>query len=406
VSRDPVQVNVGAERCAAERPYQRENKKLRRLVQVAWRYVPFYSRHWRSVGARLAAMTFPRQLSELPVVRKSDLLVEKAVDLIDSRYSEGSLIVEKTSGSSGQPMQIHKDSGTARRRGLRFLRALLRCGYRPGQKLLVISTRRSGGLMGLARWQYVDLRDQDLLAEYQRARPTVLYGPLSSLLQICDYAQRKGMQLFQPSMLISTAEQLMPLQRAQLEKSFRCPVADFYGMTEVGLVAFRRPSAQNYEVASVNLILEYLPTRDGTGAERLIVTDVTGGARPVIRYDTGDLVYREAQNHASGIRQFAGRNVDRITLLSGETISPYRVTLCLEELPDVRGYQVVQRRDLSLDVYFNSDDQHTDRVRQDISTALAPLCGELPLRIHYQQQATHQVAGKFRPVQSELRPSD
>ncbi len=391
---------------ASNQTNQRDDRQLTRLILNAWQRVPFYSRHWNHLGSRLASMKFPAQLSELPVVRKSDLLAQRAADLLDSSYDKQRLSIEKTSGSSGQPMEIHKDTASTRRRGLRFLRALIGCGYRPGHRVLVISTRRSAGLKRFIGWHYADLRDEDLLREYQTVRPYVLYGPLSSLLQICDLARANGTDLHRPAVLVSTAEQMIPSQRTLLEKSFRCPVADFYGMTEVGLVAFRRPNATRFELASKRLLLEYLPINDATGAERLIVTDITGGARPVIRYDTGDLVFRSTQEQGNVIRDFVGRSVDRITLPSGQSISPYRVTLRLEALPHLRGYQVVQRKDMSLDVYFNTDDQHTDAVRVDICNALAELCGELPARFHFQRDAVHRVAGKFRPVQSELRPSD
>ena len=81
------------------------------------------------------------------------------------------------------------------------------------------------------------------------------------------------------------------------------------------------------------------------------------------------------------------------------------MTLCLEALPDIRQYQVVQREDMSLDVYFDCAEQHTESVRQGIFTVVAALCGSLPLRVTYQKHTLNGTAGKFRPVQSEIRAS-
>lgn len=346
-------------------------------------------------------MRFPEQLAVLPLVQKSDLLAQSPHDLLDRGFLNHRLAVEKTSGSSGQPIQIHKDAGSVRRRSLRFLRALFSCGYRPGHRLLLISTRRTAGLMALARWQYADLRDENLLREYQRARPDVLYGPLSSLLQICEHAPA-GNVFHRPSIVISTAEQLTNAQRLVMERTFGCPVADFYGMTEVGLVAFRRAGTDAYQMASRDLLVEFLPQPDEPTAERLIVTDLTGGAMPMIRYDTGDLVRRDLSQPTPLIREFLGRQVDSIRLASGRTLSPYRVTLCLEALPSIRQYQVVQRKDMSLDVYFNSDERHTESVGQAISTALAELCEGLPMRVEFQKDGLQKTTGKFRPVKSEI----
>ena len=297
-------------------PVAAHDNQLTRLILGAWQRIPFYSKHWNELSARLCTMRFPAQLPELPPVEKSHLLQQSLGDLLDRNFREKRLASEKTSGSSGQPIEILKDPASVRRRSLRFLRALLSCGYRPGQRLLLISTRRTAGLMRFARWQYADLRDEDLLQEYQRARPDVLYGPLSSLLQICEYARAEPI-FHQPSIVISTAEQLLPAQRTILEAAFGCPAADFYGMTEIGLIAFRRPGHDIYETASHDLLLEFLPQPDDITAERLLVTDVAGGVMPLIRYDTGDLVRREPQISATRIREFLGRRVDSIHLMSG-----------------------------------------------------------------------------------------
>jgi phenylacetate-CoA ligase len=378
-------------------------KQLQRLIQGAQQRVPFYSRHWAAGATPVQGMHFPEDLRQLPVVHKSDLLKQPVEDLLDSAFSNHQLATEKTSGSSGQPMEIYKDPATARRRGLRFLRALLSCGYRPGQKLMLISTRRNGGLMSYARWHYVDLRDEQLLQEYQTLRPDALYGPLTSLLQIAEAARKQSVTLHRPAFVIGTAEQMLPYQRELLETGFGCPVGDFYGMTEVGLVAFRRPRETAFEMGSGDLLLEYLPLGDDQRAERLVITDLSGGAMPMIRYDTGDLVIRDPERPHAPIQGFVGRRVDSIKLASGAAVSPYRVTLRLEIIVGLRQYQIVQRKDLSIDAYFHCDEPDAPRVREALSAAIAELCTDLTVRLHFQKHSLHKVAGKFRPVQSEAR---
>lgn len=380
------------------------SKPLTKLILGAAQRVPFYTKHWQEIGSQLTGMSFPAQLSALPPVQKAHLLQQSRHDLLDRRYRNQRLASETTSGSSGQPIEILKDAGSIRRRSMRFLRAMLCCGYRPGQHLLIISTRRTAGLMRLARWRYIDMRDEALLHEYQRARPHVLYGPLTSLLQICEHAQSLA-TLHRPTVVISTAEQLMPAQRSTLEATFGCAVADFYGMTEIGLIAFRRPDRELYEPASDDLLLEFLSLPDDASAERLLVTDVAGGAMPMIRYETGDLVRRQPLASGLGIREFLGRRIDSIQLSSGRKLSPYRFTLCLETIPGMHQYQVVQRTDLSLDVYFNCDEQYSESIREQIFTSLAELCGDLQARVQFQQHALKTIAGKFRPIRSEVRVS-
>lgn len=394
------QLWTSASPAAIKRTTTGESKQLLRLILSAWHQVPFYKSHWRGIAAQLPDLRFPEDLNQVPIVQKADLLATPIESLLDRSCNERKLTLEKTSGSSGQPMEILKDPASVRRRSLRFLRSLLICGYRPGQRLLLISSRRAAGLMSYARWHYADLRDQHLQQEYQRVRPHALYGPLSSLLQICDHPDGIPTGFHRPSIVISTAEQMLPAQRAVLEKTFGCPVADFYGMTEVGLVAFRRPLADRFEPASADLLLEFLPLADDPATERLVVTDLTGGAMPMIRYDTGDLVRRRSGLDA-GIEEFVGRRIDSLKLPTGSSVSPYRVTMRLEALAGLRQYQVVQRKDLSLDVSFHSETANANAVGKALAAALDEVCAELPRRLHFHASSLPKVAGKFRPVHSE-----
>jgi hypothetical protein len=89
-------------------------------------------------------------------------------------------------------------------------------------------------------------------------------------------------------------------------------------------------------------------------------------------------------------------------LRDAATVSPYRVTLRLESLAGLRQYQVVQRKDLSIDVYFHCEAAQAERLRGELQAAMVELCGSEPtLRIHFQKHSLHKVAGKFRPVHSE-----
>ena len=373
---------------------------LRQLICAAWERVPFYAAHWEAAAAALPLLKFPRDLASLPLVCKRDLLAFPPADLIDRSFLDTRLSPETTSGSSGQPITIQRDSATVRRRRLRFLRALLACGYRPGQSIMLISTRRSAGLMSIARWHYVDLASEALFAEYQRVRPAVLYGPLTSLLEIVSEARRSTVRVHRPSLVISTAEQLSAGEREALRDAFGCDVADFYGMTELGLVAIRRPAMVRYELADESLLVEFLPSPDNSDDQRLVVTDLSGGAMPLIRYDTGDLVKRDKPEGA--IAAFMGRRIDSLVLPSGRTLSPYVVTTCLERIAGVRQYAVIQYADLSLDILVHTHVKGVDDVRRVTELAIGQLCREpLTVRIHLQQEPLASVAGKFRPVRSE-----
>ncbi|HUO66540.1 MAG TPA: hypothetical protein VMV37_03340, partial [Gammaproteobacteria bacterium] len=282
---------------------------LQRLVNDAARHVPFYRSHWASAGIDVERLSLPRDFASLPVVRKNDLLAAGAQARLDDRRRRDDLVVDSTSGSSGQPFEVLLDRSAVRRRRLRFLRALVGAGYRPGERLMLVASRHATPIGArLLGWRYASLKQGEdaLAAEYVRTRPGVLYGPLSSLLALADTLTTAHRGHPRPRLVVTTAEESTAAQRRILERAFGSRIADFYGMTELGLVAWREGCEKPYRVPATNLLLEYLPCAADDALERLVVTDLSGGAMPLIRYDTGDLVRRDRERPGAPIVRIAG----------------------------------------------------------------------------------------------------
>lgn len=376
------------------------NKRLRRLVQEAYEFVPFYRRHWNHL---LPAIRQSQDLATLPILRKADLLAVPASERIDRRYAAANLGRETTSGSSGQPFTVYFDKRVWLRRRIRFIRGLLACGYRPGQKLMLISSRHSAPLMRLVHWHYVDLQlgERELCSRYQQMRPQTLYGPLSALLLLAG-RNMEHPQPHRPKLVISTAEQLTSLHRRQLERAFEAPVADLYGSTELGLVAWRAPATNYYTWASRTLYAEFLPMGDGSNMEHLIVSDLYAGPSPLIRFDTGDLVRRDHERPDRPICEFAGRSVDCLRLPDGSRISPYQVTMSLEDLP-VDRYEVVQRANESIDITLWTKTTGADALARRAEEIVARLCAhQVKVSAHQSTEDLPLTGRKFRPVRSEI----
>ena len=299
--------------------------KLERLVKETARHVPFYRAHWASAGVDVGRLSLPHDLFRLPVIRKSDLLAARVKARLDDRRRGANLVAETTSGSSGEPLEILLDRLSVRRRQLRFLRALVGAGYRPGERLMLVASRHAAPLGArMLGWTYASLKEGEdaLAAEYWRVQPNVLYGPLSSLLALADRLTSGRRRHHRPKLVVTTAEEVTTAQRGTLERAFVPNIADFYGMTEVGLVAWRSGLEHPYRLSAANLLLEYLPCAADDELERLVVTDLSGGAMPLVRYETGDLVRRDHTLPGAPIVRIAGREIDCLHLPGGGRISP------------------------------------------------------------------------------------
>ncbi len=310
--------------------------QLRRMILEAAEHVPFYRRHWKQAGVDLTRIGSAVHLEFLPVVREADLLASPPEDRIDQRY----LIRADRSDASdiGQPFELPADLRTQRRQRTRFLRALNDVGYSFGDRVLYVGSPPFPTGPMFLRWTTVDSRVNDdvLLAKYLKARPHVLYGPLPSLVSLAHRLNASPDVTWRPRVVVSTARSLTEGDRALLESTFATGVADFYSTGTLGLIAYAKPGMTGYQFMTNEFHVETLPTApvqpmhqvmgpvmgQRGGPERLVITDLMAGAMPLIRFDTGDLVRREAARTgaltAPPILSIIGREPEEPRVVLGE----------------------------------------------------------------------------------------
>ncbi|MGH8253631.1 MAG: hypothetical protein ACRES2_06285, partial [Steroidobacteraceae bacterium] len=130
--------------------------------------------------------------------------------------------------------------------------------------------------------------------------------------------------------------------------------------------------------------------------------DLHNSVCPMIRIDTGDLVRRQQGPRGLDIVEFAGREIDCLLLRSGGKVSPYRATHLLKEIEGIEQFEVIQRRDLSVDVYLWGQLQNPAAAIASAQSAISSLLGgELPVSAHYAPAPRERSPGKFRPVRCE-----
>lgn len=369
------------------------------LWQV-YREVPAYRSLWREAGIHPGSLRLPAEFERLPVVGKRELLAFAMEARCRGRLGRSSRI-ERTSGSTGQPFEVPLSASSRRRRQRRFFKALLHCGYRPGQRLLLLSTRANAGPARFLNWHYalVTLDEAGLAAAYRERQPAVLYGPLNTLLSLAA-GLGEGHDWPRPKVVVSTAEELTPLARARLSVAYGVEPCDFYGLTETGLLAWRRAGQPSYRLAEGEFHFEFLPCDEDPALERLILTELGQAAMPLVRFDTGDLVRREHSAAGRPVAGFSGRVVDSLLLPSGRKLSPYQVTLALEHLPGLTQFRVTQREDLSLRVEAWTAGLPPPEVFQSVQACLRELSGGR-LAVSVVPGASPEAPErKFRPIRS------
>lgn len=378
------------------------NAKLSALLKHARATVPFYRDLFDERGISADQLSDPNVLQCLPVLTKAQLQ-QFGARLLSDRYPAERRTVELTSGSSGQPFATHYDREYVIAKNLRFLRALFTCGYRPGKKLMLITERPTTRMSALRRWLYcpLDAAPEEHATRLRGFQPDYLYGCMTPLRLLARHLIDTGASFKPPSAVISTAEMLDPGTRALLERVFRAPVLDFYGMTEMGLVAWQASSGAPYVVATDGILIERITVPSAPGWSRLVMTNLDLWAMPMIRYDTGDTgAYGGA--HGEDLLRIEGRSVDCIIGPDQRLISPFQLTSALQHVGGLRRFRIRQTRPDEVEVDLEADVAAS--VTAETIARLAPLLGaSFRIKPQIVGELRSGPGGKFRVVESLLR---
>ena len=146
-----------------------------------------------------------------------------------------------------------------------------------------------------------------------------------------------------PKALISTAMQLLPGLRQELEDRFGCPVIDLYAMNEAGPIAAATPAG--YALLQPRLYVEVLDDagRPCPAGERGEIT-LTGGFNPFIpllRYRTGDYASLAFSGALPLLLNLEGRPPVLFRGAAGQPINNIDVTGVLKPFA-LPGYQLHQ----------------------------------------------------------------
>ncbi len=249
-------------------------QRLRRLVAHAAARVPFYRRLFAEAGIDAQQIRQPEDLRQLPITSRAQLQEASLFERLCEGARAESLVKRRTSGSSGQPLDIWRTQAEERLLQAFRWRARLQAGRRLSDRFSTLAhpgttdaarfpwLLRAARSLGLQREHLISCFDapeqQARLLEAQR--PQVINGLAGSIWRLSQYLAQRPHRL-RPRCLHVGGEVLNPAMRSTIERAFAAPVFDFYGSHECNLLAWQCPEGFGYHVCDDSLVLEVL--RDG-----------------------------------------------------------------------------------------------------------------------------------------------
>ena len=384
---------------------------LTNILHHAWKTVPFYRRAWTAAGVHPSDVKSLADLEAFPILTKADIRANES-ELVSRAYDASKLRLKRTSGSTGVPLNIRIDEPAVQWKYACTLRSDQWSGYRLGQRVAKVwgnPEYRQFGLKGrlrnwlLDRAVYLDTlnlndeRIREFATTIRRHRPGLIFGHAHSLYLLACKLKQTGVTDIRPNGIISTAMLLHDWQRSVIEQVFDCKVTNRYGCEEVSLIASECEAHRGLHLNSDSIYAE-------PNGGKLLVTDLTNQAMPLIRYQIGDVVVPSGNRVCTCgrglpmIERIEGREADYVVTPAGNFISGISLTENFALLiAGAAQVQIVQESLHDLRIRLVADDAFGDRSHRQIEDLVRDTFGptmryEVELVDAIPQEAT----GKYR----------
>lgn len=322
---------------------------LKQVLQHAYDTVPYYQAMFRSLGLHPSDVRSFADYEAIPVLTKKDIRTRKS-ELLSNRYRPEDLMLKRTSGSTGVPLEVLIDKLSVQWKLACTMRSDQWSGWRLGQRVAKVwgnPEYLKHGWKGYIRNRFIDraihldtlhVTEQtltDFVGELQQHQPGLIFGHAHSLYLLACHMKRLRTGGVRPNGIISTAMLLHTWQRQIIEEVFQCPVTNRYGCEESSLIASECEVHEGLHLNSDSLYHEILPDRVDsaeTQAGSLVVTDLTNFAMPLLRYQIGDVVVGSGARRCSCgrglslIERVEGREADYVVTRSGKMVSGISLT--------------------------------------------------------------------------------
>lgn len=295
----------------------------------AIKFVPAYAKTFAAYPEQGGA----NLLSKFPIITKA-AVKEKYYNFVNTQCSKPAIIMH-TSGTTGGGLVFPYTIEMENKQWAvwwRYRRALgiqlnTWCGWFGGTKIININSTRA------PYWRWNFPGRQLMFSSHHLSKDTIvdyckmiskhniqwLHGYPSTLTLLAKYMKEVGVESIDCVKWITTgSENLLSFQKAIMEEAFpNALVRSHYGLSE-GVANFSQDKNGEWYVDNDFAMVEFIPSDYGKDIFRVVGTNFSNLAFPLVRYDTGDLVKMDNRK----IVEIMGRNADYIELPNGKRYGP------------------------------------------------------------------------------------
>ncbi len=398
-----------------------QEQRLRAFVRHCVDTVPFYRRRFQALGIGVEDIrTIDDLQRSLPVMTKQDVR-ELGSELTSQSVLPKDRVFVRTSGSTGTELRFP----TTRRgdqeqwatwwryRRWHGLDLGIWCGYFAARIIVPAKQSRPpfwryNPAARLVHFSAHHMSPQNLnsyLGELCSRRIPWLHGYPSLLALLAAHVVETGHTLDYPLRWITTSvETLLPQQADLIERAFGVRPRQHYGMAEA-VANFSECEMGALHVDEDFAAVEFIANPDGTG-DKVIGTNFTNWATPLLRYDVEDLVSLSDVTCSCGrpgrvVEQVDGRLEDYVLLRNGVRLA--RLSSILKGMVNIREAQIYQRCPGEMVIRVVRSGNYTEADERKLLDAARKRVGDAAdVHIAYVDALQRTARGKLRFVVSEL----
>ncbi len=391
------------------------NARLRGFVRHAADTVPYYRRLFAEIGFDPNSVHAPEDLAALPILTKSEA-IKQGSDIYSESVAKSDRMMTHTSGSTGAGFHFPTTIQADREQWAVWWRYYRMHGIKRGtpsaaflaQHLVPIDQAsppfwRHDSATGRTFFSSYHMSEMNLPAYLEALRelkPRWIQGRPSSLAILAGYIADSGDRLDHPvEWITSASENLTDHQTNLIETAFGIRPIQHYGMAEaIGNIS-QHPDGL-LRVDEDFATVEFLDHSD-TNTKRIVGTNVTNLATPLIRYDPGDLALMGGDGFPREVKKFEGRGEDFIVLKNGQKIGA--VNRIFEDSVNIKEAQIRQKTPGKISVLVVKRAEYAEKDDATLIASLQHYLGsDIEIDIEYTSMVERTPSGKARAVISEI----
>lgn len=401
--------------------YDYQLKNLRRVLSLAVENVPFY-RNMLAKDFHPEDIKYVSDLVKIPILKKEDLRTNLSL-LVNQSFSKGSLILNKTSGTTGKSLSLYLEPEAIHFRWAIWWRHRQRFGipfnspYATFTGLAAVPLDcksppfwRENRLLRQTIFNMHHLNRANLRSIVERLNKggfTYYSGYPSILFSLASLMHEERLELIAPPKIIFTgAEALTSVQKNFIESVFHAPVSDLYGFSEGAGNASKCELGLYHEDFEYGILECYKPEilEGGLYRGEILATGFASSAMPLLRYQVGDVgIWKKAEcacgRKTKTLVAIEGRSEDYVVLPEGTRIR--RFDYIFKEATNVLEAQIIQKKLGTITIKIvkrgNYSDADEKQLREAVGVKISRL---LDVEFEYVSEIPREANGKFRAVKS------